>query len=301
MKKILMILLGVAATGALQAQCSVTVGADALFWRPCAPAFRYAIREKVSGLNTRSNIRTVDAEYNWGYRLRAAYQSDCDTQLQIDYLYFQPQDNKSVLESGAVLRGPLNVAGYSRLSASDRYTFQEANLKGRRAVWSGRCATLYGAVGVRWLDVKNQGRVEGVIGQGANIGRTDAKLWGVGAVVQAGLGYRIFSCIHLVGELGLSGLAGQRSLFTRASNPVTGAAAVINYGEETVCFPGLENRIVFKYSRQCGCFDLAGHIGWDQQYYIGAMKFGSLFTATPDAAAETVGMSGLVLGFSAGY
>ncbi len=301
MKKLLMILLGVAATGALQAQCSVTVGADALLWRPCAPAFRYAVREQVSGLNTRSNIRTVDAEYNWGYRLRAAYQNDCDTQLQIDYLYFQPEDSKSVSASGAALRGPLNGTGYDQLNAHDRYTFQEANLKGRRAVWSGRCATLYGAVGVRWLDVKNSGRVNGLTGQGVGVGRTNAKLWGVGAVVQAGLGYRVFSCIHLVGELGLSGLAGQRSLVTFARDPVANSSALTNYGEETVCFPGLENRIVLKYSRQCGCFDLAGHIGWDQQYYIGAMKFGSLFTATPDAAAETIGMSGMVLGFSAGY
>ena len=299
MRKLFLILLGVAAVGSLQALSCAAIGVDALYWHPCTPAFRYAIRETGTGTpNTRSKIRTVDGEYDWGFRVRAAYVVDCDTKVQVDYLYFQPVDSESTLANGATLRGPLNQPGFNRLTGRDRYTFHEANLRAWRAVWSGRCATLYGTVGVRWLDVRHRGRVNGSQpGSGLEVG----DLWGVGAVVQAGLGYRLFRCLRLVGELGLAGLAGRRSLITNATDPASNAFVNINYGEEATCFPGLENRVFLKYSRSCGPFDVAAHIGWDQKYYLGAMKFGSLFTAAPDSSVETIGMNGLFFGFSAGY
>jgi Legionella pneumophila major outer membrane protein precursor len=302
MKKLLLVLLGLSLTGALQAQWCYSVGADALYWRPCTPVFRYAVREtNANGNNPRSRIRAIGGDYDWGFRLRAAYRPDACTALEVDYYYFQPTYSGSTNASGETLRGPLFNTTYTRVDAHERTTFQEANLRAIRSVWEGRCATLYGALGIRWLDVKDRRKAVGFAPLGTGLGRVDSDMWGVGAVVQAGLSYRIFSCLKLVGELGLSGLAGKRELKTFASSPAGAQISDLEYGSDTACFPGLENRLLLKYHRQCGCFSLSGHIGWDQKFYIDAMRFGSIFDQQPDTAIETIGVTGLVLGVSAGY
>lgn len=295
------------------------VGAEALWWKPCVCNFEYAIAAPQTESSTTPNSKTIYAvkpDYDWGFRVWIGADSSCDCYfINLAWTHLQATSTSNVNAPTGSRLTPLfslvsnNFNDYTNALGRYKNDYDKVNLRAARYLYKGCDIDYYGYAGLRWVDIKQRRQIfatHTVVNTSyRDFERQTAEFDGVGLELGLGGRYHIGCGFNLVGNasvvtvLGHSRLHSELSLTDNGGAPsARTTASNLKFPSSTTCAPGIELRLGFSYMYECGCVELTGEIGYELDYYYGALSrpLAQSDTANTTALWSNVGFGGLYIG-----
>jgi hypothetical protein len=271
MKKAILTLVGaasLAATGAQASDCGCwELGAEALYWKTCSPAFTYAtIRSETEG-----RLENVKPGSEWGFRLFGTYHDDCRF-ITLDWTYFKPSDASFIGPNSFYQISPVAVnlpeAVWNDSIGRIRLHYTKVNLRIGYHLHQSCCLDFYSYIGGRYVDIKQKKGSESnrfPSGTYNILERTDFD--GLGLEAGVGADYAIACGFNLATHFGPVVLLGHQRLRYEVESDFA-QNTILRYPTYTHCVPGAEFRIGLNYAYDCRCGSIIGEIGYHVDYYF---------------------------------
>jgi len=284
---------------------------EALYWKPTYCPVNYAInRPSVQNGENIDTYRTIKSGYDWGGRVGIHYENECFL-ADISYLYIRPTD--------AAKRQPASTfaaeAAAVNAEAKIRSRYQNVDLRcGQYLMKKGDCQFyVYG--NVRWVDLRLRWKVEGDNASTAftetGFDTQETRFNGAGLGVGIGGNFDICSGFAVVGKFGFMGMIGETRFHQKYQSSSETISVQTNWPNRTCIVPGLDFRIGLNYTYECGCWDFLGEIGYEFNYYIGAIRYSDNPAPQPQATGvpvahlapgcQSIGFGGLYLKLAVGF
>jgi len=271
-----------------------SVGAEALYWKPCHDAFRYGFfSANPDGTGVPQNPLDLIPDYQWGFRI---FGSICEPTLDysVSLEWAHVSDSSAASAQGRPDRF-LNQFLYdsdfgqnvTSLSAREHSRYNKLGLK----VAYGFCSSLYVYGGARWIDIALREQSKGIFETGSVPIEVKQIASFNGGALEAGIGanFCLWSGLGIALRFGAFGIIGeqQTSLFVDQGEEI----ATDQTSRLTQCLRGLEVRLGIQYAYQCGCWWLRWEIGYELDAYFNALRL-----HLPQLTAANIGSSNFTIG-----
>lgn len=271
----------------------LSVGVQALYWKPSHCAYEYARTAAGQGNPSIISVSDIKADYDWGFRALAGYECGC-FYSQVSYQWLQTDDQAVANQSEAIGLSRANDQVRARLF----YEYQNVDLRaGQYLHHSGGCH--FGVFGnVRWVDLKRNNRVDGFTANGSSSWTQKARFNGAGLGVGTSGNFCLWEGLNGFGEFNLMGIIGDRKTPTSQTIPDTGPIVNIRFRSNTCVIPAMDFRVGLDY-KFCTCgTTIALEVGYEMNYYWNALEYESPTGVTTTGVRECfdVGFAGPYLG-----
>lgn len=322
MKKLTMMALIVAAPvlagGWLDSCCpdwcyDVSVGAEALYWKPCNQILRYGQFDQndisVSEL-TSTDHKSLDLspDYAWGFRLFGTLsdESGCNF-TSLEWAYVSGTSSVTVKQGDSRLLILPMTNGADSIFARQRTRYNKVSLKVGHRFCGNDCTYLYGYAGGRWVQARVSQFDEASGSQNLpQLYKTRTEFSGGGIEFGVGTHADLWCGFGLAGRAGLLGLVGKRE-YNMQVTTVISAPRVTNRtarSDHAACIGGFEVRLGIDYTYQCGCWWIKGEVGYETNYYLDALLFPAQMQESGSSSFSTssnFGIGGVYFGLTLGY
>ena len=294
-----------------------TVGAHALYFVPIACPYTYAetsVQVFPPSFDTlRGRAQIVRCRADWGFRIFGNYLNDC-LFAGVSYQWYEASASSSITADTLFIRGGATIAGLSRARARVGIDYQNVDIRVGTYVLQRCISALYLYGNARWVDLSHRRAVrQDSLTTGATQRITEKSQLQGGAI---GIGFGgdvdVWCGIGAFIEGNLLGVIGSRSVKNVEFRQITpGQAPVVQrefYPSDTCVIPEFDFRIGVNYTYGCGCWELAGEVGYELDYFWHGSVFPRFAGSTVAQGfsdfrptCEDLGFSGLYFGVRVGF
>lgn len=264
--------------------------AEALYWKPTHCPVPYAQSVVSSnGLQVNKDF-LIKNDYEWGVRVGIGYINECFF-AELNYLWIRPTDCAKT--TATELQGG---SSNSITQADSRLKTQYQNVDLRVGQYLMRtCGCDFYVYGnARWIDLKFTSKTKGIpAGTGTfSAARHDLRARTDGGGLGVGLGgnFDICSGFGINGRFGFMGIIADTQLLEHRVVQTDGDIILGKSPTRTCILPALEFRLGVNYTYECGCWSFTGEIGYEFDYYLGAMRFST--TNDAEVSCQDIGFGG---------
>ncbi len=294
MKKIIALLIALSAS--LTAGCynyngDINFGVQGIYWQPIGCDFHWASKRfdfsVVDPESVAFDNLSVKARYDWGFRLFATYEQDCNY-FDLSYAWHRASGTQCTMQG----YNRVAVSGTNRMfipfvnQSENRaaiaqvllaYRYQNVDLQVGR-VFHRRCCDEVKAFGnIRWVDLRQKQRIRFI-----DLSGEDLEDMRGGTVVQIadfegiGLGTGVKGSYSLPCQIGLTGSINPMAIIGKQTIPtfdinlqtlqqrdISGSNCVI---------PAVNAQLGLTWNCCGRCYQIEVDLGWEVEYYWGALK-----------------------------
>ncbi len=289
---------------------NISVGAEALYWKPCVEPFHYG---EFADPNVLDRQITLELDYQTGFRLFANVADLCYCKfLDLEWAHFRGS-SKETSTDGTVpivlthfnFTQSIERGASNSIQARQDTSYDKVSVKGGYRFCGNDCSWLYGYIGGRWIriDVQMESKADLIepvtsdisqvswctefnaggfeVGFGAN-----ANLWcGFGAAIRAG---------------GIAAMGCRDHEFFQLEE-IGGILARKNRFSSSICTGGFEFRGGMNYTYCCKCWWLRAEVGYELDYYFKTLLQEQPTIDSPNILAENFGIGGPYFGLTIGF
>jgi Legionella pneumophila major outer membrane protein precursor len=265
----------ITSTTLLSASERLTIGGEALYWKPAACSYEYARIDTLAAAPFADRISSIDPSFDPGFRLYAGYQrGDCS--CQISYLYLQSHHTSSVSRGGAASLSILGLVAtdYTRGEAHLTFDYQNVDVRVVRCLARKNRLSFSGSATARWIDIERKAKVRGtganLVGAGTLIQISETQGGGLGIGLQA---EAVLSCCTAFVGFDLMALVETARIRRFERVEIHGLVTKLKYGALTYPAPALDFQLGLSTSTMIGCLMLSAEVGFESQYYWNALRY----------------------------
>lgn len=265
---------------------NISVGADFLYWQPCAADTDYAVEYEGGDC-----FKTKYINSNWDPGFRAWIAVDdifCGFDAAVIYTYFDTnkKDSTSTRDQDDLFLStslPVFTETPEGNYASGEWDLEYQTLSFVTShplqISCNRCISVEAFSGLTWLKLNEKRKDFLHGGEGEN--ETDFRIhrdldfWGIGPVLGMNTTYNFWDCIKVFGMMSTTLIVGEND----AKDHFVGYDfnedfdAHFKNDDECVCFPGFHFATGLAYEMSLCEIQIAFHVGWEYIHWVNAPSF----------------------------